>query len=185
MSFVAFASDFAIYYTYCDDHYCLKHLLASDSILLPLNWSIFFTFQISQIHFIHFYFFPGVSFDFIAIVLPLFFLPNSRIIIFQKNILCFSSNAHNSIAFYILWHLCTNQLYIFVSKQLKIVKFLLLSEGPCNPNCGWLHDIQGEFGLHGWISDPLASCKNHAIEEERNVEKNLLKQIINHTYNKL
>ena len=44
------------------------------------------------------------------------------IIFFPRNIFCLSFDAHMSTALYILRHLYTNQLYIFITKQLKIVE---------------------------------------------------------------
>ena len=69
----------------------------------------------------------------------------------------------------------------------KLLKFLLPNEGLCNPNCGWLHDIQGEFWRHCWVSELLTCCKNHVIEGRKKCQKIFRSKnfYFNHTYNKL
>ena len=67
------------------------------------------------------------------------------------------------------------------------MKFLLPNEDPCNPNCGWFHDIQGEFWLHCWVLEPLPSCENPAILDKKKVTKKFNKKCLyfSHTYNTL
>ena len=45
------------------------------------------------------------------------------------------------------------------SSNWELLEYLFFNEGLWNPNCGLLHDIQGDFWLHCWLLEPLPSCQ--------------------------
>lgn len=147
------------------DLWIFFHLTANgsesfDMIISPLNWGLSSTFLISQVHltyfFILFSMFLSISKLF---ALPLFFLPMS------SAFLVVPSASHLMLTSLVPCIFCSICVPInSTSPSLnnwKLLKFVFLNEGTCNPNCGWLHDIQGKFWPYCWVPEPLARKSFH------------------------
>ena len=142
-----------------------------DLKISSFNKGLFFTFQISQLHLIYFCFFVLIL---ISKLLPYIF--SSFLIESFASPLMLTSLLPSTF-----WGIC-----VLIASISSSLKFLLLNEDPCNPNCGSLHDIQGKFWLHCWVSEPLLSCQNYATEKKI-IKKISIRNFIyfSDTYNKL
>ena len=105
---------YKVYKVFC--HLTVKGYGSFNLIISPFNWSFFFTFQISEI-LLHLLFVL-----FLILKLLPYFSSSCQYHLLPKTILCLSSNAHIFAALYNFAALCANQLYIFISKQLKNVE---------------------------------------------------------------
>ena len=141
----------------------------------------FYNFRISQLHFV--YSFLCVHFDFVVTALLLLFLPISwsfLVLSYIFPLILISLLPSTCCGIWVPMKSTSSSL-----NNWKLLKFLLLNEGSCNPNCGWLHDIQGEFWLHCWVPESFPSCENPAIVNKKFNKKILYLSLTHNTLQEL
>ena len=134
----------------------LFHLTANgyesfNLIISSFNRGFFFTFRISQLHFVYTCLFLGAHFDFVAIILPLFFFPISSSFLLTSYVSRLTLISQLLSTCCDIWVPITSRSSSL--NNWKLLKFLLPNEGLCNPN---------------WVDSTSSKEKFGSIVEFRN-----------------